>query len=551
MTRISSVKTTHESVVSSGALENIQRREAVTNLLREYTPKFFKKLGRIGTETTRWLGISTLLAIATIKTPGSAKVTNDFLRLIGKQPSPTISKIQDETSYIQGVPVDSFVNHYPGFAKIQNAIEHENIKINEILKDNEIAFDEPIEFQNLKNLLKEINSNKYSEEINLLDEIHLVSQLIWGPHGLSPNDLIQGERPNCQAMADIQSLLQTQEGIQKLKSTIYITSFKFAGRNIEFEGYMDLNDNKIPISFEIIKNWMSPREITPSYSGTKALYVPILTKSLDQASRPYGGIPSILPSSSMTLVTREDYSSVLTTSLSNQELKTLLSKAPQTPVRIATATIKWDDIKWNDVKKDLTGVYGWLTTQEQYTFSDEKAKQFIQDIQDLTQKIINSNKQNVVGQNSTEPPVILVAFNSNNIETLLPPPPTSNPTNIKNIEDDIYSQHVYTVKETKEVNGEFITTIIDSHGGQFDLTLEQMRRHSLAIISKSENSPNIGQRGLIALLLASGGIFLIIRPAANKLNKLINPGYENKVNKLGYKIIFLPYNLLNSIKKAT
>ena len=96
---------------------------------------------------------------------------------------------------------------------------------------------------------------------------------------------------------------------------------------------------------------------------------------------------------------------------------------------------------------------------------------------------------------------------------------------------DISSYHSYTVKEFKKVNGEYITTIIDSNRMEFDLTLPELRIYGRKITSESQDFPAIGEEGFQSTLI-SLALIIAILAAAHKLNMTINPNYKSTLVKV-------------------
>lgn len=468
-------------------------------------PGFFKRalkrLARTGIGTFKWVGILGLLSFAAIKTPGSGKVVNEICRFIGTQPSPLDSKVITERKYINDIPVDRFVSNYKGYSEIEASIKDAKIQGKDIdLDDSKVALDNTKEIRNLIFSLKAAGNEKHKNAISLLTEINKASQAIWGPNGPNPYNLIQAGRPNCQVMAALQSSLFTTDNIQALKSKVTVTDFNPSKENFKLNINVELNGETIPVPYKVLKVWMSPQEIAPSYSKDHALYVPLFTYAIDKVSAKHDGIPSLLPSSSVTTMTGDNYCTVLTTSLSDEALIEVLSKAPNTPTGVAIFDTKQHPVQWSD----LAEFFNWLTTTNSASYSEEKANEFTRSTQHLLEQserdagiLIASLTNDIIGE---------IALNS--------------PTRKKGEEKDLLACHIYAVKEFKKVDNEYITTITDSHGTEFDLTLAQIRNNTIAVISKSDNFPNVGSRGLIALIIAGGGIALI-RIGANKLKTLV------------------------------
>lgn len=486
-------------------------------------------------EPVRWVGILAAVSLALIKTPGAYKVAHDISGAFNNHATANRQLSNDEARFIGGLQVDSFASGYEGINNVIEASNSENINGDELdLNKNNYVLDTSSELISLRNRLATIDSVKYADVINLLNRIDRDLWIIWGPNGPGQHDGNQGWRLNCPIMSDIQTHTLTPELIQELKEKIRVVNFREVNSRLLFDTEVNLNGQNIFIPYEELERWMSPREIIPSHAYNGTLYIPILTYAVDHLIRQHeGDTIRWLPSSTATVFTGETYRTIPTIALSESELIHILSQVPQEPTKIVILHTRWESLSLDDIRRDLRELEDFHGRNTEYSQSDFKANEFQQRIQVLAQ--IN-RAQNGNSSANTE--------SNQNLERITNPP---TPTLTR--EEDIITNHVYTVRDFSNINGEWVTIIIDAHGREIRLPFNKLKAYTFAVVSRDENIPFIGQSGLVAILVLGGGIFLILRPLANKGIKLMYPAYENKVNKFSKRLIRRA--LLRPLKLAT
>ncbi len=502
----------------------------------------FKKATSLTINVSKALLGLGILGYAAIKIPAVGKFQNEVARTFGSQPSPV--SIQDSTKNINGVPVDAFVGNYNGFNKIQEAILQTNISEKKLdLNSNNIILDKSVEIKELITQLKNIDANKFKDEIQLLEEINVVSQLIWGEDGPHPYALEQNDRPNCQVMAAIQGQLFNERNLQGLKGKVRVTAFNSTKENFRIDTAVELNGKIIEIPFETLVKWMSPLDLKPSGSADGALSVPILTYALEEGLKNYTGVPNSFSSAPSTLLTGNDYCSVIISSLSDEDLINILSKAPKEPVYLNIRKRVAGGVNVHSAMNSVMGDYldffslgqaqaakpvnrrGRVNTavierlnNDDY-YSEYKAQSFVQTIYNIVQNLQDNN---------SFPPRSPYLYDWHQ--------------RYKRGPEGITKHHIYTVKELKDVNGQAIVTIIDSNDHEINLTLDDVRKYSDKIVTDTNNIPNITSESLKAQLKA----FLLITAiliGAYKLNKKINPNYQSTLLNTLQNIVRSPKKL--------
>ena len=460
-----------------------------------------RKIASSTVDITAGLVSGGIILYALAKNPVVYKGLNEATRFVGVNPS--AYKQLETVKNVNGVQVDSFVGNYRGYEKLQRAIQETKINVNELdLNNNKTLFDNKEEIQQLILKLKELDENKYKGEIKLLNEINVTSQLIWGTNGPHPYNTIQGSRPNCQIMGAIQGQFLTPENIQNIKSKIRVANFNSQKEDFRIDTIVNLNGRTVYVPFETLAKWMSLAEgSSDSYDGS--LSTGILTYAIEKGVENYITPPSPFPSAPPTIVSEKNYCHVFTTALSDDDLIAVLSKAPGTPTYIGTygpgssslqehlinriKTIPSLVFKNNAVKEKVK------SGTEKDLYSHQEERYFIENVKSQVRDIEEGR-----------------AFYSAPI------------ARVKSSEDKVLSEHVYTVKEVKKVNDKHIITIIDSHNTEYDLTIEELRKHSAVVIGLSENFPVMGEEGLEAALLALIALVLLTK-ASNGLNRIILP----------------------------
>ncbi len=477
------------------------------------TKTVLKTIGKSTINISKVLLSVGILSYVIAKTPVAAKFVNEVYRANDLQPNP-VTKPLNNFKYINGVQVDSFVGNYKDFHKIEEAINKTKINVLDLDKNNNsIVFDKPIEIKELITQLKQIDENQYNEEIKLLEEINITSQLIWGPNGPNPYSTQQGAKPNCQIMAAIQGQGFNENNIQNIKGKIRITAFNPSKENFRLDTVIELN-NKISIQlpFEDLITWMSSKGGISSSSSDEALYVPILASALEEGLRPYTGVPNDFSSAPVTLLTGNNYYTVLTSSLSDNELINILSQAPQNPVHISTRCNSQKQEENNSISlrnSPIGNVLDFINLSKPGTTKNtipEQPSTYSKYITKFYTNRIKNITENIMNDLPTAPPL----------------------SNRKNKMAATYTapEHLYTVKDFKNINGKYIVTIIDSYDDEIDLTLDELRNHSDRIVAEAKNIPNFSTESYKAQLFAFALISAILI-GAYKVNKKIDPDYKS------------------------
>ena len=482
--------------------------------LSNKNPRLLINIGRAVTrgtlKTFKWLTYTGLVSYALFKTPGTWKATHDVVSFFDYYPKTRNWQKPLNDKYIGNSVVDRFAANYQGFDNVIHASTQANISTTSIdTNQNNILLDTSEEIEILIDELKKTDKTKYLNEIKLLEEINAASRVIWGLNGPNIYDPIQGGRMNCPIMADIQTHLLTTENNQVLKGKILVTKFNPSKENFQMDVVVDTSDGNIYIPYKDLVNWMSPNEITPSHSTDGALYVPILTYAIEKGVTRYNGSTlKWLPSSTITILTGQDYVTMITPTLSDDVLKEVLIKAPQNPTKLVLLQTQWSDLSLKNIKEDFKTLGKFLELDTSYNHSDSKEDDFK-----------NSTIRLLPPETPSEPATSIITFPiSIDPATTSPSIPQKNKTE----EKDLLKNHVYTVKECKEVDGKWITTIIDANGNEADLNWEQLKRKTFAVVSQSENFPTIGKEGLITLLICLSGL-LALRYGCRKVDNCLKP----------------------------
>ncbi len=498
--------------------------EQGVNLLKTVS----RPTARYSLKTLKWLSYIGITSFVLFKTPVFWKLTHDAVSKFDYYP--TVRKWNETYTDKQmaGLPVDRFVANYQGFDKVLNSSNQ--ISLNSGIldaNDNNILLDTSEEIERLMNEFKKTDKNKYASEIKILEEINAANRVIWGSYGPHMYDPVQGSRMNCPIMSDIQSHLLTDENTQILKGKIKVAKFNSSKENFQIDVVVDTGDGQIFIPYKDLIQWMSPREVTPSYSSEGTLYVPILTYAIEKGVNRYkGDVLKWLPSSTMTVFSGENYVTMMTPTLSDEELKSVLMKAPQNPTKLVILQTKWSDLTFKNIFSHVTELKKFLKLDKNYSYADYRESDFRDSIIRLLPP--SSSTPAILPESSSgsiSPAILTTLPGSSTISPASTTPiPSTRPVYIRPKTEEKYllTNHVYTVKECKEVDGEWITTIIDANGIEADLTWEQLKRNAFAVVSQSENFPNFGKEGLLTLSICLTSL-LALRFGAGKIDNYLKP----------------------------
>ena len=486
----------------------------------------------------------TLLGTAALFTPGAWKFVSSLTQndLIGLAPRTSKSKGLNEKQYDSRF--DNFVQNFTNFNLIPEAIRSARITYESLdLNKSSRILDSKDEIQELIRRLetaKNESRNKadielYTNAIRQLNDTNIVSQLIWGINGPSPDTLLQNGEPNCQGMAVIRGLYQNPGSIQIAKSLITPTEYNLNPYDFFIDSEVRINGKNIPVSFSELTASMGPRGYTPSQSKDGSLATAIINLAMKKAMKDV--TPNIMPSSSSILLTDRDYSPVGIMAFSDSELDNLLSKSPGTIISIAST------FSWYDVKSGLEyRANNWITPET----SDEKVAQF--------KGIVTKNAQEIKA--SSNPPGTAIPDELNTLVALAPKtdtkiftpeiivdkicpegprlksdspepkspttlpvastfPPSSptpasapiNPTITERSADYVLTGHVYVVEKYDREKG--ILTIADSHNMRIKLNREEVRERLIAVIAPNDEINTFSSRSypIYGLVLGTGFLY--------------------------------------------
>lgn len=513
-----------------------------------------KTLNSVLNVTKALLTLGILSYVTLFKIPGVQKLTNEGYRKIEVRPTPISPLNLNKERYLGSMPVDHFVSSYRDFEKIERAVENERIDIEKInLNQNKWVLDESIEINKLIAELKSKNEDKYNEEIKLLEEINLVSGLIFGKNGPITQNISQGGKGICQITSIIQANTLDSENIQRLKSKVKVSNFNPCLKDFRIDFVVELNGHRISIPFEMLVRQMATKDLSNTHAESNdgtiyrpTLYVPVLALALEQSLMKFGGVPSVSSATPATILSSEDYCSVEMSSLSDKDIIEILNKAPNTPILISTQKYirQNKDFDLSDHLKQIQGK--------------------INDIINISFEAENSNTRNIEEKNISFETFkiyadeILNGIKSDNYSKLRAKFFISSLLNhvhyLKTGEDlspigkeviqhtastsqptSLVPYHSYAVKGIKQVNGEYIVTLLDQNK-EFNLTLDELRMYGNKITATTDSFPNFGVEGtkslLISLMLITAILFV-----SHKLNIKLDPNYKSTLIKIGNKLV--------------
>ena len=315
----------------------------------------------------RHLAYAIFFGYAAVKTPGLWLGANNAARGLGKIPGTNevdLRKIASR-SYLFPFPeevnasttdIDNFVENYEGFPKVLDAAQISKIKDPKPLDENgnHILLDTSREIENLIRLFQDSletledneDKQKVEEAICLLNEISLVSEKLWGRDGPNLDNIYQHGK-NCQIVADLIGLALTPENIQKLKGSVRVTEFDLKNQYPYINTLVVIGSDAIPVLHNKLAEWYGCDVLAVPYKGSEEgessqIHDPILgTKVLAYAIEKklqdkYTPIPHTLTSSSTTLITGENYSTIPLPFISDETLIEILKKAPDTIIKLGS-----------------------------------------------------------------------------------------------------------------------------------------------------------------------------------------------------------------------
>ncbi len=516
-------------------------KETIKNILQDkHVTWIFKNIAKTGIESFRWCGYLGFLGVGLIATVEGNKILNTIAQdILHIAPKPSNNKPTSNFE-IDGHRYDAFFANHKDFNDIINTmkkvgIDHDELDIN---KDG-IRLNDVEEIQKLKQRLttEQIKTTDdktradITSAIKKLNKIDILNKLIFGKYGIDSESFYQGELPNCQIMAAIKGLSFTQENMQELKSMIKVTSYSLDKKNLHIDTVVNIDGTDVYIPFSKLLQWVSPKDFDSSYSTDGSLLVPILASAIQEVVEEYDRVPNIVPSSSPILATGKDYLAMATVALSDEDLKEILSQAPQKLITVGT----YIDVSSLDeaVKRLADELAERFKKRNSPVISEEKLNNFTdmlnETIQELTPSGLPNDKNELqsISQNNPKRNTFqskrnfLIGSFSNNQEETVPTP-----------------NHMYAVKNYYvNAEGESIVTITDSYGAEYHpLNLEEFRKHIFVVVVPKEHVPLTNTKSLTIGLLSIIGAVLA-RKGAYKLNKLLNPEYKSLIEKLTFNSI--------------
>lgn len=517
----------------------------------------------LGIEPIRWLAYSTLFGLFLAFTTHGNVLSNRIAQGILKiTPTPTNNRLSK--TEIDGNTYDGFFSNHDSFRDVLKTAKNAGINLKDLDKNNDgviLSTNEEVNDFKLKlfsALTNAQNDNQRSEIYNSLIKFHeldILNRIIFGKNGIDPEKFSQGGIPNCQLMAAIKAFSLTPENTQELKSTIEVTGYNFNKENFYIDTVVHLDGVDVPIPYSQLVRWMSPRDFDPSQSTDGALALSMLSYAIDEAAKPYDTIPHFMPSTSPILLSGKDYLAVLTWTLDDDDIRHILSQAPNTPITVGSY-VSPEERTLSYALKELKDK---LTPKPPPIISLAKAESFnqsvIQRVEEL-QTPISTSSETVAHNNSTikkEDKITstsLIIPNNSGIPFPILQTSSANEQNTttkpaKEKRDVIY-QHQYTVKSYERVGDEDIIILTDSHGTEYKpINLQEFRLLIANVTAPKEHLPPVNSTTYIAALLLATG--LLIRGGANKLNKLLNPKYKSWLQRT-MSLITYP---LTKIKKTS
>ncbi len=379
--------------------------------------------------------------------------------------------------------------------------------------------------QTQKNPLYKDKQEDMARAIAKFNEIDILNKLLYGKDGLDPAKFYQGGIYNCQLLAATIGQTQTEGNAQNLKSMITITGYSFDKNNFYIDAKVHINGKDFEVPFSKLKAWMSPQDYTPSLATDGSLALPILISALQEAVEEYDRIPNIVSSSSPILMTGKDYLAINVSALDDDDLRRILSKAPEKLVTVGSGV---DSIK--ELYDELIeGIKERTTDRTPTIISSEKERDFIKS---LIQNFEESTKSGIVKdpipdeKKRTDAGKRSIFFGS----------PSKDKNNPNLIENPIIRNHMFAVQSYKEIDGGEEIIVTDAHDTKYPpLNLKQFRENLDIITVHKDDLPLTNKRSLIAWILSILAI-VSVRYGVNKTNRFLNPEYKSLTEKLVSKV---------------
>lgn len=298
-----------------------------------------------------------IIGYAVAKTPATWLAMNEAAGtdLLSLTPSANSSLVVQNTNNCFPIDVDNFVENHPRFNNVQSTIANGNINNTDIntldLDNSRTILDNPSEVNKLIEVLQsrlslaQETSNKeiILDAIDSLNEINIVSQLLWGNGHVVPQNIYQ-VRGNCQVTADLIGATFTPENIQQLKSLIQVKGYSpdkttDHGSNYFINSTVNLNGKRIEVPYSELKSWRGATR----KNVIEGPYILAYAIEKELANN-YTPVPFGPSSSSSTLLTGKNYSMLLLPVLSDESLIQILQQSPNTIIKVGSFPLASDYI---------------------------------------------------------------------------------------------------------------------------------------------------------------------------------------------------------------
>lgn len=494
-----------------------------------------------------------LIASATFL-PASWVLFNKVAQATGFVPKPTIDNSHSQNKF--NFPVDSFYENFNGFDEVVNAINRAGIDTNKLHKNHKVL-DSSNGIQELLTQLNHIKSNSnnaydsalFDRAIKKLTDINIIHELLFGKDGPYPEQIQQNDEATCKQWAATKGRIQTYSQRQEFKSSFSVVDYNLDPEKFDIKMNVRITGTDYLVSYLDIVESMSQTRRYPSNTKDGSLYILFYNEALKRAEAKYDIRPNILPQIAPTLTTNKSYCTVGLWAYTNNDIREIAKKAPETMINIGSSF----------TLEDIDSGLRLRAEGENYvpSHSNEKEKEFktrvskktqeiittipksIQPVNPLkTQNIIKEERVSLEGQapieQNTQPQIqsTLTALIPTslilNIQTTSPSQRSTDPTYYEvNGPGHLITGHVYVIEKYDEEKDEIIISDSTNASRRIRLSINDVRDKMSGFILPEEDAGLISQRGLIALPIAIT-LGLLYRTGKKKL-KVVFFGEKNKI----------------------
>lgn len=308
-------------------------------------------------ETLKRILSGIIIGYAVAKTPATWLAMNEAARtdLLSLTPRAYTSSVIPGTNNCLPLDVDNFVENHTRFNYVQSAIANGNVNDSELnsldLDNSRTVLDNPSEVNKLIEILQSrlsLAQQTKDKEIILnaidsLNEINLVSQLLWGKDQIAPQDIYQ-VGGNCQITADLIGATFTSQNIQHIKSLVQVKSYSRDkatnhGSDYFIDSVVNLNGKSIEVPYSELKKWRGATK----KNAVEGSYILAYAIEKELANN-YTPIPFGPSSSSSTLLSGKNYSMLLLPVLSDESIIQILQQSPNTIIKVGSFPLTSDYI---------------------------------------------------------------------------------------------------------------------------------------------------------------------------------------------------------------